>query len=238
MAMNSIELAVLDTAAAIDGSCPLEQIADCSGIALGGSGLQMSRDLTKFKVLHTHSKGLTPPQQAWAPIFLEGFAQLEVKRSIRKALGVYRMKLWTDHANLTRQQTLDDIDVKMLRWISELISDGSEILSLSGRSAKLGDGFSRNPKGRDDLLAQRTKDLEGLIGQIRGFDLGQYSSEYPDPAPHAVPWTLGNDSLPDKVGLSGESVGSSIDRLHAVMAQVCSQPVAVFLYASGYSRPS
>jgi hypothetical protein len=148
------------------------------------------------------------------------------------------MKLWTDHANLTRQQTLDDIDVKMLRWISELISDGSEILSLSGRSAKLGDGFSRNPKGRDDLLAQRTKDLEGLIGQIRGFDLGQYSSEYPDPAPHAVPWTLGNDSLPDKVGLSGESVGSSIDRLHAVMAQVCSQPVAVFLYASGYSRPS
>ena len=52
--------------------------------------------------------------------------------------------------------------------------DGSEIRSLSGRSATLGDSFSRNPKDRDALLAARTKDLEGLTGQLRGFDLDQY----------------------------------------------------------------
>ena len=171
MACNAIHLSVLDTAAAIDGSCPLEQIADCSGIALGGTALQMTRDLTQFKVLVTHGKGLTPPQQAWAPLILEGYAQLEVKRAARKTLGIYRMKLWTDHANLTRQQVLEDIDVKLLRWVSELVSDGSEILSLSGRSAELGDGFSRNPKDRDELYAQRSKDLKGLLGQFRGFDL-------------------------------------------------------------------
>ena len=47
--------------------------------------------------------------------------------------------------------------------------DGSEIRSLSGRSAMLGDSFSRNPKDRDALLAARTKDLEGLTGAASGF---------------------------------------------------------------------
>ena len=54
------------------------------------------------------------------------------------------------------------------------IADGSEIRSLSGRSARLGDGTSRNPKNRDALLEQRTKDLQGIIGQVRGFDLDEF----------------------------------------------------------------
>ena len=64
----------------------------------------MSRDLSRFKVLLTHSKGLTPAQQAWPPLTLEAFAQLEVRRAAKKALGTVRSILWTDHANLTRAQ--------------------------------------------------------------------------------------------------------------------------------------
>ena len=51
MAADMIELSVMDEAAAIDGSRPLEQIADSSGIAWGGTCLQMSRGLSNFSVL-------------------------------------------------------------------------------------------------------------------------------------------------------------------------------------------
>ena len=72
--------------------------------------------------------------------------------------------------------------------------DGSEIRSLSGRSATLGDSFSRNPKDRDALLAARTKDLEGLTGQLRGFDLDQYLGEGTE-GEGPVPWAVGNDAV-------------------------------------------
>ena len=49
--------------------------------------------------------------------------------------------------------------------------------SLSGRSARRADGLSRNPPDRDDLLQQRTKDLQGLIGQLRGFSLEEFLGE-------------------------------------------------------------
>ena len=44
MMCECIALAVFDEASAADGSCPLEQVADASGIAVGGTVLQMSRD--------------------------------------------------------------------------------------------------------------------------------------------------------------------------------------------------
>ena len=68
MMQQHICLAAFDEASAADGSCPLEQIADASGIAVGGSVVQMSRDLSKLKVLMTHSKSLTPAQQNWPPL--------------------------------------------------------------------------------------------------------------------------------------------------------------------------
>ena len=113
MMTRHIMLNVFDEAAAVSGRCPLEQIADASGIAVGGTVVQMSRDLSRFKVLLTHSKGLTPAQQAWPPLTLEAFAQLEVRRAAKKALGTVRSILWTDHANLTRAQ-VGDVDVKLL----------------------------------------------------------------------------------------------------------------------------
>ena len=121
-----------------------------------------------------------------------------MRRAAKKTLGTIRCVMWTDHANLTRAQ-VGDVDVKLLRWVSELVSDGSEIRSLGGRSAKLGDGFSRNPPGRDELLAQRTRDLKGLTGQLRGFDLAQFLGEDTG-STGPVPWVLGDDAVPDKPG--------------------------------------
>ena len=74
--------------------------------------------------------------------------------------------------------------------------DRSEIKSLSGRSAMLGDGFSRNLKDRDSLLAARTKDLEGLTGQLRGFDLDQYLGKGTE-GEGPVPGEVGEDAIPD-----------------------------------------
>ena len=173
----------------------MEQIADACGIAWGSTNLQMTPDLTGFNVLLMVGKSFTPAQQAWPAITLEGFAQLGGKRAQMKALGPMRSLCWTDHANMTKQQNieLEQIDLKLLRWISEITADGSEVRSLGGRSARLGDGTSRNPKDRDSLMEQRSKDLKGMIGQVRGFDLQQFLSDYELPGT-AVPWALGNDS--------------------------------------------
>ena len=64
MACKYILIQTLDIAAAIDGSRPLEQIADASGIAWGASHVQMNPDLTTFKILTAVGKGLSPTQQA------------------------------------------------------------------------------------------------------------------------------------------------------------------------------
>ena len=199
MCARLIELSVMDEAAAIDGSRPLEQIADSSGIAWGGSCLQMTSDLSKFNVLMVASKGLALAQQAWPPLTLEGYAQLEMKRAQRRYLGTMPSVCWTDHANWTKQQTLEAVDVKHLRWISWIIADGSEVRSLSGRSAVLGDGYSRNTPDRDALIAQRTQDLEGKMGQLRGFSLDGFLEDY-EQGELAFPWVLPSESGPGADG--------------------------------------
>ena len=198
MICDHIALATLDEASAADGSCPLEQIADASGIAVRGTVLQMSRDMSRMKILLTHSRSLTPAQQRWPPLIQEAYAQLEVKRATRKVFGTIRTLCWTDHANLTRAQSSDiGVDSKLVRWVSEILSDGPEIRSLSGRSARLGDGFSRNPKDRDALLEARTKDLSALSGQLRGFDLDEYLGEGVE-NDEVVAWAVGNDAVPEQ----------------------------------------
>ena len=83
-----------------------------------------------------------------------------------------------------------------MRWVGEILFDGSEIRSLSGRSATLGDSFSRNPKDRDRLLEARTRDLQGMSGRLRGFDLDQYLGEGTE-GTGPVPWAVGSDAVPD-----------------------------------------
>ena len=119
----------------------------------------MTSDFSGFKVLFTAGKGYTPSQQSWDPRTLELYAQLGIKRASVGCLGQIRSLLWTDHHNLKRLVAVDNIDVKNLRWVSKIITDGLSINTLSGRSAILGDGISRCPPDRDALLEQRTKDL-------------------------------------------------------------------------------
>ena len=209
MMAKAIELTVFDEAAAIAGVCPLEQIADASGIAVGGTVLQMSRDLSRMKVLLTHSRSLTAPQQSWPPLVQEAFAQLEVKRQTRKTFGSIKTLCWTDHSNLTRAQHIEiGSDVKLVRWVAEILADGSEIRSLSGRSAKLGDGFSRNPKERDALLQGRTRDLQGLAGHLKGFSLEEYLGGDTEEPSIPVAWAVGNDAVPEEV--SAEEARGSV----------------------------
>ena len=242
MAQRSIELAVLDEASAITQERPLEQIADSSGYAVGGSALQMRADLTGFNVLVTHSKGLTPAQQAWAPLSLEGYAQLEVRRAVKKILGPIKSICWTDHSNWTRQQTAENVEPKHLRWLSEILADGSELRSLSGRSARLGDGYSRNPPERDQLLEQRSKDLEGLIGQFRGFSLEGYLEEESN---DILPWSVGEGVLPEAEGPHSKDAvspvaafvaqfGSDEERLRKNMSAAGVSPDLRVLYVPDY----
>ena len=84
---HAIQLSTMDESSAIDGSRPLEQVADACGFAWGSTCLQMTAYLTRFQVLLIVGKGFTPAQQAWAPLTLEGYAQLMGKRAHRKVLG-------------------------------------------------------------------------------------------------------------------------------------------------------
>ena len=97
---------------------------------------------------------------------------------------------------MKRLVTAEEIDVKHLRWVSEIIADGSTMHSLSGRSALLGDGYSRNPKERDALLEQRTKDLQGIAGQCRGSDIQEFCSDWERTDDKPIPWTFPSDSVP------------------------------------------
>ena len=115
-----------------------------------------------------------------------------------------RSILWTDHANLTRAQ-VGDVDVKLLRWVSELVADGSEIRSLA-------------------LLDQRAKDLKGLSGQLRGFDLDEFLGSDTG-TDKVVPWTVGDDAVPDRS-----------DRVNAVSWSFPTRQKAAVVYVHDY-RP-
>ena len=94
MAMHHIETAVLDEAAAIDKSRPLEQVADACGYAWGSTCLQMSSDLSHFKNLLMVSKGFAPAQQAWPALTLEAHSQLMGKGAQTKILGRMSSECW------------------------------------------------------------------------------------------------------------------------------------------------
>ena len=148
-------------------------------------------------------------------------------------LGPMRSICWTDHANWTKQQTAApaDVEVKHLRWISEIVADGSEIRSLSGRNCRLADGTSRNPKDRNEIIAQRTKDIEGLAGQVRKFDLDAYLSDCEE-AGIAIPWGVGDSVLPPS---EGKHLGKTKDG--AGLAAGDEILLATGLLASSVSEP-
>ena len=113
-------------------------------------------------------------------VTLETNSQMQTRRHARKILGRVPAFCWTDHSNVARLQTAIDMDPRHLRWVADIQSDGSTIMNLSGRSAKLGDGLSRNPL-TDEMRRQ---------GQsIKGFCLADFLAdlESGDMEPQAMP---------------------------------------------------
>ena len=121
---------------------------------------QMAEDRKKMNVLGHFSGGLTKSQGAWAVITLECNAQVRTRLMARALLGANPCICWTDHSNVVRLQTAIDLDPRHLRWIANLMSDGSVLMNLSGRSAKLGDGLSRNPI--TDQFREQAKAIQGF----------------------------------------------------------------------------
>eukprot|EP00435_Cladocopium_sp_Y103_P042487 s1035_g11.t1 len=92
--------------------------------------------------------------------------------------------------------------------------------------------YSRNPEDRDQLLAQRTKDLAGLIGQLRGFDLEEFLSDAS--ADEALAWSVGEDALPDKLGQEIKSTESPVAACVAHL-KTSSQEARNNMFAAGVS---
>ena len=142
-----------------------------------------------------------------------------------------------------------DIDVRVFRWVSEIVADGSEIRSLSGRNCRLADGTSRKPADRNEIIAQRTKDVEGIAGQVRIFNLDRFLSdcEHPDVA---IPWAVGDDCVPPSNKeakssaqvsgcpvFSGASAAAPLD-LPLLMASAGVCPTLQVLYVPDYVVPN
>ena len=75
-------------------------------------------------------------------------------------------------------------------------------------------------------MEQRTKDLGGMIGQVRGFDLDQFLSDW-EPSQEALPWAIGDSgwvgkdqptpSTPSTKKVGHQSVGAiHVDRYRLV----------------------
>ena len=121
-----------------------------------------------MNVLGHFSGGLTASQGAWPVVTLECNAQMQTRRHARKVLGRMPAVCWTDHANVARLQTAIDMDPRHLRWVADIQSDGSTLMNLSGRSARLGDGLSRNPL-TDEIRRQSVS--------IKGFSLEDFLAD-------------------------------------------------------------
>ena len=163
----------------------------------------MSEDRKVMNVLGHYSGGLTKSQGAWPVLTLETNAQLKVRLAGRAVNGPNPCLCWMDHSNVVRFQTAVDLDARHLRWISNIMSDGSVLLNLSGRSAKLGDGLSRNPI-TDQLRAQAKS--------IQGFSVAEFLEDCSTGG--LEPQTLPSHCLPDP-----ESASAPIRALFMAVAE-------------------
>ena len=129
--------------------------------------------------------------------------------------------------------------MKLLRWTAEIVSDGSEFRSLAGRSARLGDGTSRNPSNRDALVDQRVKDLAGIISQVRGFSLDGFLSDYEEPGT-SIPWSIGKHAWVEssRPAQAGSLQVIRKDDIAHIMASVGVAPKLKVLYVPDYTVPS
>ena len=103
------------------------------------------------------------------------------------------------------------------------------------------------------ILEQRTRDIEGMTGQLRGFELGQFLGDWEDEESwNPIPWTMPSDSLPSAAESSRRPEGrvlsfsstSAADAdsttnvsLAKLMADSGVKPKMKMLYVSDYVEP-
>ena len=97
MAVSLITLQALDERAAVDGSRPLEQVADWNPLGWGGALHQRSSDGQRLSMLGAWSGACTPSQQAYHSTTGELFAQRQVRREGRRAVGRIGAVCWCDN---------------------------------------------------------------------------------------------------------------------------------------------
>ena len=129
----------------------------------GGAAYQMSPDRLKLLMLGQWSGACTPAQQAYHSTTGELFAQRCVSRERRKTLGRIPAICWSDSKSGVQQATKKDgeLDIRSLRWIADIESDGSQLKNLSGRAqiVQIGDGLSRAPHDLTPELANRARSI-------------------------------------------------------------------------------
>jgi hypothetical protein len=180
-------LEVPDERAAMSGTRPYKQLADCSGTGMGGAVLQMSPKYQRMTPLAYFSKSLTPSQSIWPPYRQEHFAQLMTRRFMRAIFGSVPALMFTDHQNLVRIQDapLDRVDPVAFRINAELTQDGSELRNLAGRTMRIADGLSRShslggaaaeAKSQEllRLLEQRTCDMQRLQALLKDASTDEF----------------------------------------------------------------
>ncbi|CAK0832647.1 unnamed protein product [Prorocentrum cordatum] len=192
LACEAIRLAVIDMVGAISKDRPLEQVADFCPYGWGGSVYQLAADRRTLNVLAMYGGCLSLAQSNWHPRRGELYAQRETRREARKDFGRLPALCWTDHAAAVKDATGEaETDSTVIRWVGEIESDGSRLMNLSGRSAALGDGPSRENEAHGKFLRERAHSLanitiEDIIGDV--YRPGE-----------GVPWGL--DETPDAAAL-------------------------------------
>lgn len=221
--------------------------ADACHYGWGATCLQMASDLTYFNLLMMVGGSIDSSHQAWPPLVLEGYAQLMGKRVQRRNLGPMRSICWIDHANLTKQQNVGtaDIDLKILRWLAEILQDGSEIRSLAGRNCRLADGTSRNPKERNRLIEGRTSNLKGVVGMLTNFNIDKFNSLCEDEN-FPLGWALNRSSAGAKLAVETQvdpyAASARATALDLDMARIMTaagvSPTLSILYVSDHVQSS
>ncbi|CAK0865466.1 unnamed protein product, partial [Prorocentrum cordatum] len=192
LACEAIRLAVIDMVGAISKDRPLEQVADFCPYGWGGSVYQLAADRRTLNVLAMYGGCLSLAQSNWHPRRGELHAQRETRREARKDFGRLPALCWTDHAAAVKDATGEaETDSTVVRWVGEIESDGSRLMNLSGRSAALGDGPSRENEAHGKFLREQAHSLANItIEDIIGDDYRPGEG---------APWGL--DETPDAAAL-------------------------------------
>ena len=118
--------------------------ADCSDYQMGGTISQSGRIIAYW------SKKLSEAQKKYPTIEKELLAIVELLKEFRNILYGHKIIIWTDHKNLTYDNTKFSCD-RVLRQRIKIEEFGPEIRHIAGEKNVAADTLSRNPAMEENL---------------------------------------------------------------------------------------